>query len=235
MKKVLIALLLLLASTGQVWANENFGVSLGAKVWYMNWSTWFPLARNSNIALNADSEFVVVPSATIRLGKFFLNGSYALPTDFSFYEFDTETNTNIRMDGEREEYDVNLGFKITPNLAATIGWKDVTQTFTYPGTTGSDEWNWSGPTLGLAGNAMMSEKFGMYGNLAYGIMDVNAASMDSAEYLSYELGLVFVPVSAFNMTLGYKSQFIDSEFKYSSDDIAHDVTRGVVLGANFNF
>ena len=57
---------------------------------------------------------------------------------------------------------------------------------------------------------LMSEKIGMYGNLGYGMLEVEDVG-DDAEYLSYELGLVFVPTSVFNMTLGYKSQFIDRE------------------------
>ncbi|MFQ5586370.1 MAG: hypothetical protein ACE5GF_06075 [Thermodesulfobacteriota bacterium] len=242
MKKRIISAVLcvifLMSGTGPVLAGARLGtdltISVGTKLWYNSWNKWLFNTGNGNLLSNRseDNEMSLLPSLSLKYKKFFLTGSWMLPTEYTFPGHPSIGNT-FKM--EREEMDVNAGYYVTPSLGLTGGYKAIKQTLG-EGTAGGFI-DYTGPTLGILGSAGIGNGLAIYGNAAYGFMEMerNSGTVD-ATYTSSELGLAYIPTPMVSLTLGYKYQVVKSECDSANPDkTCTDLTNGFLLGANLIF
>ena len=108
---------------GSAWAQDaGLSVSVGARAWYTEWTTFSYLVQNgNNIALtqvSASNKLLLVPLLSVRYGNFVGSASYVPSTQFSFADGGS---------GKRKEFDANVGYSVLPGLALTLGYKSVSQ------------------------------------------------------------------------------------------------------------
>jgi hypothetical protein len=273
MRKAYIAVLVLLTLlvmglSGAAFASDteqttkvgkDVYLSLGYKVWYNTWQTaynsWPAGGGGANI-MSLTSESVAAPiiSASLKISKFLIAGSYMTTPDYKFPDYEDvlatgptfSTPFNVyRTTASRKESDVNLGYYISPAIALTIGYKQVKQTYNDldPTTNAFNFSSWTkytGPIVGITGGGSIGGGFAFYGNLSYGILkgefEGDPEKFD-ATYSSTELGIAYRPVSFLAILVGYKYQTIDSKLNDPAFDkqVALDVTKGFIFGANLIF
>jgi hypothetical protein len=234
-------------------------LNAGAKLWINTWQT--NLTNYSGQAWNQLTEGPVVgfiPSIALRHKRIFASGSFMVTPD---YTFPTQTNFigntgSIAKDdvkASRQEADLNIGFYIVPQIALTIGYKGITESFKVThsvnngaATTTDSKVYLNGVTYGVTGSAPMGNGWSVYGSGAGGYMLVNYGPTrsnydDSALYEASELGFAWHPhASSFSATAGYKFQLIQTKISPQNSTNfqnlpRNEVTRGFMLGANYTF
>lgn len=232
--------------------------TLGYKVWYNTWQTAFnsitPDGGANIMTLTSESVAAPIISASLKISNFLIAGSFMDTPDYKFPDYEDVLATGstatapfyvFRTTGSRKEHDINLGYYISPAIALTIGYKEVKQTYNDidPVTNAlfSSSWTkYSGPIVGITGGGSIGGGFAFYGNLSYGILkgefEGDPQKFD-ATYSSTELGIAYRPISFLSILVGYKYQTIDSKLKDPAfnNQVALDVTKGFVLGANLTF
>lgn len=238
MNKELLIVLALLWSTGPALAQDpNLSVSVGARAWYTDWSTFSYLPDLStpnpddNLALtqvSANEKLTFMPMVSVRYGNFIGSMSAMLSTKFKFPDDD-------EFDDEREEFDINVGYFVLPGLAFTLGYKKVEQS------NGPDRYRPAGPVIGMSGNAPLSGAWSLYGSLGVGRLktpDGDKISFD-ADYRLTEVGLAYgleggkMP-QRWTFTAGYRMQVMSSKEAFGTQD-GRDTTEGFTLGAMATF
>ncbi len=228
-KKSVSATVVLLAglspAVGQA-QMPDVSVTVGVKAWATTWSTWFfndvgdpisaPVDRYRNVFnREADTEGTFIPQLTLRSGPWLVSGSALVKREFTFFLND-DLDGNRQLDEEkyeRKEYDLNFGYAIAPNLAVTVGYKQLQ----YDG--GGYRYKAKGPTVGVSGSAPLMAAVSMYGTLAYGRPKITQG-LDSEKRGSYflsEVGLAF-PLGQMHenlrsvvLTAGYRYQKLTSD------------------------
>jgi hypothetical protein len=261
---VILSFMFLTSGTTLVFADgteesgKDLFLAVGVKAWYNEWTsstTTYVSQGGANVqSFTSDPELALIPTVSLKYKKFLISGGYMLGTD---YDWPGTTDTiNIggspytaenKSKAEREELDINVGYSVHSNITLTLGYKQVKQDYTTEtggvglvSQTTKSETKYTGQTIGIMGSAPIAERWGIYANLAYGLMDVKyegSDQKDDATYISSELGFAYVPVSGFVVSFGYKYQIIDTAIAAEGygDQKAIDVTKGVILGANYIF
>jgi hypothetical protein len=252
--------LLLVTATGH--AADDWSVTLGAKMWNNEWTSWDyypPMALSSVQSLPGASENFTsgnqttwLPSLTLRYQDFLFTGSV-----FSKKEYGFDGSSGARFSANRDETDLHVGYYILPTLALTIGYKDVQQDFT-----GGKVFNYSGPIFGLVGSAPLTKGFSLYGNFGYGAMtaefpagmtDNSGQGKKDADYYLSEIGIaysfnvssMFPSAKAMTASLGYRSQTLATQGfavgidannpALSRSTELRDNTEGFALGLSISF
>jgi len=137
--------------------------------------------------------------------------------------------------GTRKEFDLNLGYFVTPGVAFTLGYKKIEQG------DGPDVYALSGPVLGVSGTAPLGRDFALYGSFGMGWMKSTGSSTVKfdADYRLSELGLAYtIPagsiVKAVTLTAGYRTQVLTSKEALGNQD-GRDLTQGFTIGAIASF
>ena len=261
---VLIGLgLLQLFGTEIAFAQEkNFYVTLGLKAWLPDWQTSFlnadPSFSGANItSLTSDPEVATIPSVSLKYKNLFVSGGYFLNKEFTFPEFSDRSTyaaptgtllDTYKVTAKREETDINLGYFVTPNLALSLGYKNISQEYhtviTTPGfldLVSDSETKIVGPTVGIIGAAGIGGGLALYGNFSFGLLKAEyegVSEKDNATYVSSELGVVYkIQDTPLSVSLGYKYQAIDTEPSDpdASELTGVDVTKGFIFGTNLTF
>jgi hypothetical protein len=175
----------------------------------------------------------------MRYGNFIGSLSTALKSTHEFRDPGSSSSF------DRKEIDGNLGYYVTPGLAATLGYKKFSQSSTR---TGAVIYEVGGPTFGLSGSASLSGGFSMYGALGLGALKLKnlsggTNSRQTADYSLSEVGLVYsMPMGRFlkslSITGGYRTQVIAAKNLVLTDGSglnpvrqdARDITQGFTLG-----
>jgi len=257
-----IAIALSCVAVSPAFAADDLYVTVGAKVWSNKWTSWdyyAPIALNAVQSLpgasenfSSSSQASFIPSLTMRYGDFMVTGSLFAKKDYGFTGSDGKTFT-----AKRDETDLHGGYFVLPTLAVTLGYKDVKQDFG-PGR----EFKYSGPIIGLAGSAPLTQGFSLYGNFGYGSMkadfpkgftDNNGKNSLNADYYLGEVGLaysfdaksIFPSAKALTATLGYRNQTISTQNfavgvdannpSRSRSTELRDNTEGLSLGLSVTF
>ena len=132
--------------------NKDWKIMFGLKVWNNEWDVPVELrAYDKTYILEFESDAAVtpIPALLVWYRNFFIGGSYLLDTDYDFTpqelawwsrSIDDEEevfnyyNWDLDVSGSRKEWDVNIGYFITPNIAMSLGYKSLerklTTTFT---------------------------------------------------------------------------------------------------------
>lgn len=219
-------------------------LTVGYKLWINTWETAIAPLSGQHVNAIVASQVASIPNLSVKYKNFLVSGSYLFTGDYDFPAFrDTFNNgvvsSDIKFKASRTEADLNVGYYLTPNLVATVGYKNVEQKYTqtYQGTTfAPGKTHYNGMTIGLGGAASIGKGFGMYGNAAYGIMGASyspSTTHDTANYEATEVGFNWrAPTVPFSVSLGYKFQYLTT---HSSGVTSADVTRGYILGAAYTF
>jgi len=236
--------------------------TLGYKTWFNTWQTPFnsypPMGGTNIMSLTSQSVAAPIFSASLKISDFLIAGSFMKTPDYAFPDYEdvlvtgpTPTTASFpfytfRTTASRKENDINVGYYITPAMAITIGIKNVKQTYNDIDITTGAIWStfwtkYSGPIVGITGGGRLGESnFAFYGNLSYGFLkgefEGDPQKFD-ANYSSTELGIAYRPVSFLSFLAGYKYQTIDSKLTDPAfnNQVALDVTKGFILGANLTF
>ena len=246
--------------------GKDWGFGLGVKAWANDWS--LPLEVKSSpttttttsiVQFDSDMEIAFIPTGLIRYKNFFIGGGYMPGTDYDFNQQTVNGTTISQVNGEREEWDLNIGYFLTPNLAVTLGYKNIERELNlHEGATTDVSYPLSAdaPIIGIAASLPINEKFSFYGNFAYGLLngdaqyitlgDTTNMDLDGNYYLA-ELGFNYVipikkVVSGITISLGYRFQRLDMEmtdtvggaWNGSAGD-QNDTTSGITFGVSASF
>jgi hypothetical protein len=224
--------LLALSGAGAAMAQgSEVSVSVSAKLWYTDWTTFSYYAPDgvNNLALtqiSAEKKLVVIPAVSARYDDFFASISAFPSTQFTFNDGST---------GRREEFDANLGYAVLPGLLLTAGYKKVSQS------DATSRYRPAGPVIGVSGNAQLSGPWALYGSLGVGWLKTPSgdAVSFSADYRLAELGVAYTwhtdtPVQYLTATGGYRIQIINSKDAFESQD-GVDTTQGFTVGVIARF
>jgi len=242
--------------------GKNVYFTLGYKSWFNTWQTAFnsyPPEGGANImTITSDTVAAPIFSASLKISNLLIAGSFMTTPDYTFPVFEdvlvtgptpTTASPNsflqYKVTGSRKEQDINLGYYISPAIALTVGYKQVKQTyndFDYNTSEflGSSWTKYSGPIVGITGGGSLGAGFAFYGNFSFGVLKgefEGDSETFNANYSSTELGIAYRPVSFLSFLVGYKYQTIDSKLSDPAfnNQVALDVTKGFILGANLTF
>jgi hypothetical protein len=228
-KNLLLAFVLCFAGMAQA-QESNLSVSVGVRAWNTQWDTFtyrvIGVGNQVVIQAPADEKLVLVPLMSVRYGDFVGSLSMYPSTDHRF--FDGEVRT-------RKEFDVNLGYYVSPGVAVTLGYKKLEQKGS------NDTYELSGPVAGVNGTAPLGGDFALYGAFGFGSMKSTSASTVKfdADYRLSELGVAYTLATpsiskALTFTLGYRTQVISSKDAAVGQD-GRDLTQGLTLGVIATF
>lgn len=230
MKKLLIAAVALGATTLAHAQQSGPSFSVGLRAWHAQWDT-FSYTTDLNgdsvvIQSPAKDKLVMLPVLSVRWRDFTGAVSLYPSTDHEFANGDR---------GSRKEFDLNLGYYITPGVALTLGYKKIEQRG------GTDVYALTGPVAGVSGTAPLGRDFSLYGSFGMGWMKSTGSSTVKfdADYRLSELGAAYtVPTGAFvkavTFTLGYRTQVLTSKEATANQD-GRDLTQGFTFGAIATF
>ena len=135
----------------------DLSVSVGAKVWRTQWTTFsydtVPGRGDVVTQEPAGDKTVLLPTVSLRWHDWVGALSAFRSTDYRFIDGGGAGNT-------RKELDLNVGYFVTPGLALTLGHKKTSQQEN-PGTR---KYEVAGLVAGLSGTAPLSPTLGLYGS-----------------------------------------------------------------------
>lgn len=227
---------------------KDFSMTVGYKLWLNTWETAIPSYSNGGNHVNAITAGPVaasIPNLSFKYKRFLLSGSYMFTPDYKFPAFrDTFvqggvgfTTADRVFTASRKESDINLGYYFTPNLVATVGYKNVEQKYQEKignTTLAATKTHYNGVTAGIGGSAGIGAGFALYGNAAGGLMQASytpSSSHDTALYEASEVGLAWHH-EGFGANLGYKFQYLTTR---NPGIVAADVSRGYMFGMSYTF
>ena len=238
--------------------ERDWKIMVGLKVWANEWGLPVELrAVDKTFILEYESETAItpIPALLVTYRNFFIGGSYLLDTDYDFspqrlanWHVDNDNKItpiplqDLDVSGSRKEWDVNFGYFLTPNIAVSLGYKNLERKLTTTWNTVSDDTNFSkvnyplsvhAPIIGISASAPLNDKFNLYGNLAYGWLTGDATYEGSdfkndldvdGNYVLGELGFGYViPLeqkfaSAVTINAGYRFQRLDMKLSNKEGD-----------------
>ena len=229
----LVAVCGLCSVAGALAQDPGLSVSVGARAWYTQWTTFSYLVQGGqNVALtqvSADNKLVLVPVLSVRYGQWVGSVSMVPSTQFSFADGGS---------GKRKEFDANVGYAVLPGLSLALGYKQVSQR------DGSTRYEPAGLVAGINANAPRGGAFSFYGNLGIGRLKTPTSGGPEvvkfkADYRLTELGLAYTlngdrVVRRWTFTGGYRIQVMGSKQALGSQD-GRDTTQGFTFGAIATF
>lgn len=267
-RKIVVAI----ACSASLWSAQTGAAESEAPVftvsmrgWVANWSSWYvakgdevcgiigsPECAAPDVPLSIGSDSrntLLIPSLSMRWGRWLLSGSYASGPRFNFSSYGRFGST------KREEADVTVGYYVFPSAAVTLGYKAMDTEL--DGLTA----RYAGPTVGFSGSAPLNDRVSVYGNAAFGLpgmfraklegVDIDASNRNryDMDYNVVEFGLAF-PVSwelggslkSLVVSVGYRHQ-VASIKNYQLSSTAGptfatsltDATNGFTLGLSASF
>lgn len=224
----------LLTSPARADEGSSVQVTVGAKTWDTQWTSWDTVPARS-LATGApvtvvqpvsnNNHFAVIPQIGLRYGDWLGSASYFGQTSYDLSgAIDPESGKSLPISASRWEFDANAGYYILPSVALTVGYKQIQQTFG-PSSKAPEAFRWKGPTVGLSASSVLRSRLGMYATVGVGFLrlKVNQELHDAAGKTSFdalytlgEAGLSYsvpTPLSSlsFTMTLGYRVQLVTTE------------------------
>lgn len=242
-------------------ANDDLTVNVGLRLWNNNWTSWdvYPPFGSGAIPgasenFTSSSETALIPTISVRYKDFLVSGSHFVDRGFDF-----DGVSGNKFSSDRQETDFLIGYYVLPSLALTLGYKDVKQDFG-----GTAQFKYSGPMLGVAASAPLTQGFSLYGSFGYGFMDaklpVGMAALEAngktaldVNYMLGEVGVAYsIDVSSLlpgakgmAITLGYRNQVLNTkDFSVRVSDVnpalqrntdLRDTTEGLALGVSVSF
>ncbi len=215
-------------------ARKDFSVTVGLKAWANEWQSW---NDPGSAGMGTAKATAINPSVTIKYKDFFVSGGF-MPKK----TYDVPSSLNgVTTQASRKEMDLSVGYYVHPQLALTLGYKQITQTW------GTVDYVWKIPAVGLSAAApLQGTNVFMYGNAAIGWASVSTNPASKAvvwnykggTYTTTEVGLGYAITPSFRLTGGYKYQVCptSTEVLLNATRITvTDSTRGFVFGGSYTF
>lgn len=232
MKRTWFLVMALCSANAALAQDPGFSVSVGARAWFTDWTTFSYYTDGGNPAQNlaltevtANEEIALMPMVSVRYGKFVGALSGFMSTSYSFDDGSR---------GERDEFDANVGYSVMTGLAITVGYKQIDQS------DGPTHYRPRGPVVGLSANAPLGGAWSLYGNLGVGWLETPGGDevKFDADYRLAELGLAYslstrMPKS-WTFTAGYRIQVLTSDDAFETQD-GRDTTQGFTVGVLATF
>lgn len=200
------------------------------RLWQADWDVGFsnprmiaPSAAQPLPAFSTRTDFVKVRRTVpltgfgVSFDRWTLSATVGLPT--------TYTDPLIEGKASRSEYDINLGYAVTPNLTAVVLYKagksDIPAAAGNPAAASMrEQQKLRGGGVGVSARYPIAEKWNLYGNAAYGAGNSRfqvSGERYSARYTIAEAGVGYrMPGALANMsvTAGYRYQNLDFRHAY---------------------
>ncbi len=225
MKRVLIgivAALLLIAGSGEARAEYGTSVSVGIKTW-VNW--W--IRDQPNGTITSDTTMLLGPALEVKIqNRVFLEASYLFSaSDYSFSDSVNPVNF------DREDVDVAVGFLIIPEFGFLAGYRNTILNEHFTGLKDT----FSGPLIGIVGNAYMNPQLSLYGRLAYLFTELKEESalgsfQEDSPGWTMEFGLKFAFTRAFAGSFGYRYDTSEGNTSHVRDSFS-----GLTFNGMFKF
>jgi hypothetical protein len=240
--------------------GEGFSVTVGAKVWVNEWSSWATPTiggQGEVVPVDSSTKVSLIPVVNLRFRDFYASFSTLLSTNYTLSGQGPNLfgQSQSSTDASRKEFDANLGYYVVPGLGVSVGYKSLSQGFS-----GGEDFHWTGPTIGATLTAPIKGGFAGYGAVGVGFFKMNLPALDpnspvnsslNANYAIGEIGLAYgtagiptIAVTSTAFTLGYRFQSVTTkDYKVragtgttvnGSTDL-HDVTQGPALGFLLRF
>jgi hypothetical protein len=224
--------------------------TVGLRGWGNTWDTWRAqsifygsnLEQIGGIAESA-TRVALTPSVNVKYQNVLLSASYLTPRTYPL----TDQLGTPSLSGRRQEFDASAGYFFLPRLNVNLGYKQVDQSY------GAGTFKWTGPTIGIAGSASLSPRWGIYGSFSYGLLNLTAPAgaldaPDNKTYhatyavgefgLAYSLNFNYLP-RALTLSAGYRGQLLSTRSipltNNASLFTAHDHTQGPTVGLAATF
>ncbi len=217
---------------------NNLSVTVGLRLWANEWQAWDDPYGSSAAAgsFGTANAIAVNPSLTIKYKNMFVSGGFMAPTTYNV----PGSSTGETISASRREMDMSAGYYVHPQVALTLGYKRIIQTW------GGTDYVWQIPAVGLSTAApLQGTSMFIYGNAAVGYSSIstsdNTASywgMKGGIYTTGEFGFGYSFSPSYRMTLGYKYQASPTsmESNLSTTRVNFvDYTRGFVFGNSYTF
>lgn len=240
--------------------GENTTLILGYKLWANEWHTVTPSFGGGYDSI-ATQGVLHIPSLSLKYKNWLFSGSEAISGKYPFPMYSDRNlaggQTAENVQASRHETDLNVGYYVIPQLAVTVGYKNVEQHYDVTSTikggfngTSTSKTHYNGVTFGVAGSAPIGHGWALYGSGVGGIMDVtytpSSVAHDFANYVGSELGFAWkTPDVPLSFTIGYKYQIINTHVNVDNDQVGPgkgihnqtgvDMTQGWVLGTSYFF
>lgn len=242
-------------------APSVWRISTGMRAWSAQWDSWNVGRLATGVAVGdsryevvesrrGNERLAVIPVLSVRRDAMYLSLGGMTKTSYTLNEAATPNSFDVR--ASRREVDLNMGYSFAPGLAASLGAKEVRQSF------GPDEYKWSGPVLGGSASAPLGfGGWGLYGSLGLGRLRGTFPNLDrtkptsfNADYRLADLGITYSFLSpargvrALIVTFGYRAQRVatrnyplavtpsgvGAEPQQNAIGTLVDTTQGFVLG-----
>ncbi|MCB1907652.1 MAG: hypothetical protein KDH15_09805 [Rhodocyclaceae bacterium] len=194
------------------------------------------MGRDRIFSTPSSTEIMPIVYLGLRYGKFIGSASYFAKTSF-------DTGGVLSEDVDRDEIDVNIGYHVTPNLVASLGYRRGTQSKTTDFAPDSKS-ALEGVLLGASFSVPVSGPFSAYGSVAYGIARVTVEDQPLAngddsldgEYRVAEIGFSYnlshllggSVLKGAALTAGYRTWVVTEDNvpigTYELDDPLHPVS-----------
>jgi len=248
--------------------QKDLTFTVGLKAWGNTWetgqvNTGFVGGGSNSNSFTSGTKWSTIPSVAVKYKDFFISGSQFTNTSYSFPPQTSlgfapaaaaatpNTQTTV---ADRKEMDFNIGWYFVPQVAVTLGYKEVKQKYTSrfspaaftafnsTGTTTNKAF-----TAGIQGSAPIGNSgFFLYGNGASSLGNGMKATFsgfgctagtcpdNKGWYASSELGFGYALPVGVTLTLGYKYQVIDLAAT-NTNQRARDITTGFIGGVAYTF
>jgi hypothetical protein len=229
---VILIALLVVAVSGIASAEEQEGgveVEAGVKAWYNSWKNQDPDPAEGTKKF--DAALLVGPAVEVKLPQhFYVEGSYLISTnDYEYSYF------GLNLTSDRKDLDLAAGYRIIPELAVFIGYKDSKMDWDFAGLT-SGSFDLRGPFVGVRGDVPVNVTISIYASALYQKTKLESTAVGELTTNHDSPGTVFElgVRAAFNKelsgTLGYK---IES----TKEDVTNvkDTFDGLTLGVMYAF
>jgi hypothetical protein len=227
---------------------HDFSLTVGAKGWINDWTSW----RVDNVfantgpvqisePLHSQTRFTVTPQVSLRYRNLLLSSSYLAAADYSL------KGSLATVAASRSEFDANAGYYLLPGLTVVLGYKEVRQDY------GTGTFKWNGPTAGIAGSVPIgATHWSLYALYGYGLLklkvpegeaDINGRTSFDSNYSVLEGGAAYdfgfdSFVKNLRLTIGYRAQVLTTrgyQLLNGGSPDEQDFTQGVTVGISTSF
>jgi hypothetical protein len=195
--------------------GEGFSVTVGAKVWVNEWSSWgTPTTLDGQgvvVPIDSSTKVSLIPVVNLRFRDFYASFSTLLNTSYTLSgapvcgQATGSCRQEDSIDASRKEFDANLGYYVLPGLGVSVGFKSLSQGFAGLQVAGvqvrrGESLRWTGPTIGATLTTPIQGGFAGYGAVGIGFFkvslpaDPNAPPLNgdlNANYAVGEIGLAY--------------------------------------------
>ncbi len=144
--------------------GDRFSLTIGWKTWVAKWQTFNASAAGDVTQETSDTTVMQGPTVTaavkIRNSEFFHTAFANFTWLQGGFSFDPAFTPNPL----RRDYSVTAGLAVYKGLGVFAGYYHNMQRF-------DDAFWYSGPIIGIAGSVQASKRIGVFGNIAYAILD----------------------------------------------------------------